>query len=645
MKNIYFDICAIALFALTLWICYSKRLVKGRAARFFVLFCVISLICAILDVWMEFTVNPLPITSEDVVLGTIISFTYKLLRNGCSALYIFYLFAITKTDFRARQVKWIIALSVPYAVLVITLLQNFFTHNVFIVTQETGYSRGPALYILYLIMLVYWLIGTGYCIYCRRYLAYRKWVALLSIYILTIISVLIQFLQETLMVEMFCTAIGLLMILLLVMRPEETIDSTVKLSSYEAYVNDLRNIIMTRQRFQIVVLNMINAVEVRTLIGDDKFNKYVSFLGTEMEKVCAEKHIDAELFFERPASLYLITRNVNADLRDMLVAFQKIVKKSIHDINKSVQVDAKVCIIRCPEDVDSFDEIINLGHQFIRLGAEDEVLYMASDLKKSADYDITIHIEEILHRAIAEGTLEMYYQPIYDVKTGRFRSAEALARIKDPIYGLVYPSVFIPAAEVSGLILIMGGVILEQVFKFISDYDLEKMGLSYIEINLSIAQCLQRDMSNNIKRLQKKYNVSPHQINFEITESLLGHLNTTLEKNVRDLFSMGYSFSLDDYGIGYSNIQRIRLLPLNIVKIDKSLVDDMFTNEGKAIIKNTVHMMQDINKKMVMEGVETVEAVDMCKELSCDYIQGYYYSHPLPEQEFVDFINQWNEKK
>jgi EAL domain-containing protein (putative c-di-GMP-specific phosphodiesterase class I) len=115
-----------------------------------------------------------------------------------------------------------------------------------------------------------------------------------------------------------------------------------------------------------------------------------------------------------------------------------------------------------------------------------------------------------------------------------------------------------------------------------------------------------------------------------------------MEKNVRELVDMGYTFSLDDYGVGYSNIQRLRTLPLRIIKIDKSMVDDMFTEDGEAIIRNTVHMMQEIHKELIVEGVETREAVEVCDSLSCDFIQGYYYSRPLPADEFVSFVKANN---
>jgi len=523
------------------------------------------------------------------------------------------------------------------------LLQNFFTHNVFVVTAEGGYSRGPALIALYLISFYYWIIGTGYCIYCRRYLAMGKWIALLSVYILTFISVLVELVKPVLMVEMFFTSIGMMMILLMVMRPEETIDASVKMSSWKAYQDDLRNILATGQIVQIAVVQLVNAIEIRAYIGEDEFNNYISEIGDELEKVCAAKHINADIYFERPASIYITTRNMQADLVSLLTAFEAAAQKRIQSyIDKGVRSDPKVCIIQCPEDLNEFQDIVNLGHRFTQFGEHDRIIQMASELKKARDYEVTSHIDEILNRAITEDTLEMYYQPIYDIKERRFRSAEALARVRDTRYGMVSPTVFIPAAEATGLILPMGEKILDAVYRFISENDIASIGLSYIEINLSVAQCLQRDLPEIVRRLQEKYDIDPSWVNFEVTETLLGNLNTIMEKNVRELVEMGYTFSLDDYGVGYSNIQRLRTLPLRIIKIDKSMVDDMFTEDGEAIIRNTVHMMQEIHKELIVEGVETREAVEVCDSLSCDFIQGYYYSRPLPADEFVSFVKASN---
>ena len=108
------------------------------------------------------------------------------------------------------------------------------------------------------------------------------------------------------------------------------------------------------------------------------------------------------------------------------------------------------------------------------------------------------------------------------------------------------------------------------------------------------------------------------------------------------LIQMGYTFALDDYGIGYSSIQRVNNLPLKLIKIDKSMLDEVFSKNGRKILHHTIRMMQSIGKEIVVEGAETEDAIDILKEMKCDYIQGYYYSRPLPVGDFVGYIEEQN---
>jgi EAL domain-containing protein (putative c-di-GMP-specific phosphodiesterase class I) len=188
----------------------------------------------------------------------------------------------------------------------------------------------------------------------------------------------------------------------------------------------------------------------------------------------------------------------------------------------------------------------------------------------------------------------------------------------------------------------IGDAVLDSVFRFVSEHDLDALGLRYIEINLSVAQCMQSSLTEKIVRLQNTYGVDPGRINLEITETTFEKISEVVLENVNELIRRGYSFALDDYGIGYSSIQRVNRLPLKLVKIDKSMLDEGSTANGRMILEHTVRMMQSIDKQLVAEGAETGDDVAMLEHMDCDYIQGYYFSRPLPEREFVRFIEEHN---
>ena len=145
-----------------------------------------------------------------------------------------------------------------------------------------------------------------------------------------------------------------------------------------------------------------------------------------------------------------------------------------------------------------------------------------------------------------------------------------------------------------------------------------------------------------MEKLRRKYDISPKNVNFELTETSFDDIGQVMDNNLKIISAMGYSFSLDDYGTGYSNIQRVTKLPFKIIKIDKSLVDEMSTPDGMFIIKNTIRMMKDINKEIVAEGVEKKEALDELCKMDCDFIQGFYFAKPMPKKEFLEFIKEHN---
>lgn len=643
MRNIFFDLCAIPTFIVILTTCRLRKMSHGRGNRLFILLNILSLICAVSDLFMELLVSAPPLSTFAIVVSSFLSYTYKLLRNSSLVVYLMFLCVITRTDYLIRSPKTRLILWLPIGVLAVLLIQNLFTHNVFTISANSGYTRGPMLVVFYAVALLYGIVGSAYCIYCERYLSFSKWIALFSIYILTFISVFIQLIRSDLLVEMFFTSVSLEMIMLIVMRPDESMNSSVGVQSWQAYQTDISNTILARQPVQIVVIHLTNAQEIRTYLGDELYNPFVEEISKAIRSQYRQHHIRQEMYFERPGTFYVTFEDAGLDVgRTIPAILNEMSERASLFANFGLHFAPRICIIRYPEDLTTYKAIINLGHRFVNLGSSDKVVMRASDLKQSGNFEVENHMEEILNRALVHHSFEMYYQPIYSIKDRRFHSAEALIRLNDSVYGTVLPSLFIPAAEKMGMISLIGDTILESVFRFIGSCDMEALGLEYIEVNLSVAQCMQKSLPETLRRFQEKYGVKPSQVNLEITETTFENISDTASRNLHELSRMGYSFSLDDYGTGYSNIQRLRELPLSIIKIDKTLVDQMFTKDGKVILVNTVRMMQGIDKQLVVEGVETKRAANFIAELSCDYIQGYYYSKPLSAEEFVRFLRENN---
>ena len=643
MGIIYFDICAIPLILMILFICYSRKLFKGTANRLFIVVVFLSLFCTIADLGMEVTDNMArPLSDAAKAVCNVSTYFYFLLRNTTPLFIILFLLALTRTTFLLKKDWQKVSFFAPFFLIIILLIQNPFTGFAFQITKNGGYTRGPLMVVFYSIATIYGIVGFLYCIYSRRYLNKYKWGSLLSIYVLNYISVGIQFFFPDLLIEMFCTAVSEMIILFAIIRPEEQMDLQTGMLSYTTYKVDIKNIIHSRVPATVCIIQIPNCREIRNYLGDIVYDKCLSSIANGIRSIKWNKRLTSEVYFEMPGTIYYITHNSKTGSLEIGNTLLETVKYSVAQyVETGVNFDPKICVVKCPDDLNDADSIDNLGHKFLLISRGDSVS-LAGEILSNRNYASTAHIEEIIDNAVKNDGIVMYYQPIYDIKTGKFHSAEALARIDDPTYGIVSPSVFIPAAEKRGGMIILGDIVLEKVFAFMSGIDFEALDLSYIEINLSVAQCMEPSLPDKILNLQKKYNISPERVNLEITETTFSDISDILLENVNKLIDMGYSFALDDYGIGYSSIQRVNRIPFKLIKLDKSLLDDVLSPNGRLIYESTLHMMQNVGKKVVSEGAETKLDVNLLKNMNGDYIQGFYFSKPLRGDDFIAFVKEHN---
>lgn len=633
-----FNMCAIPIYIIILCATFVRKTTKGIVNRWFIMMVIVSLATTIVDLIADGYELILPLEPMQLQIVTVANYLYFILRNATVVLYLFFLFALTRTDFHlhSRTSKYL--LLAPYAVIILLLATNPIHHKAFTTTAEHGYARGPLILVFYTISIGYALIGTGYLAYCARFLRSGKWLALISMYVLTFIAIFIQFFNSQLLVEMFSTAIAFLIVILLVLRPEEITDSNVGLPCWKAYQEEIRKLTLVRYPAQILITRFLNATQIRAYLGEERYNQYIKRIAEQLALYAKEKHLRLDIYYEAPGTIYwlLDAGSIGEDFEADFLEMNRRIEDATQNIKiLGVHLNPRVCLIQYPQDLTKADDIIHLGHEFHGLIPKDMLSVRAKHLVGTRHYEIGSKMGFILSQAIILQNFEMHYQPIYCLNDGTFHSAEALIRLKDACYGSISPEFFIPAAESRGLILPIGEFVLETVYRFIAENDIASLGLKYIEINLSVAQCLEVGLPQKIYALQEHYHVQPSQINFEITETMYDNIGTIVDANIDALKDMGYTFSLDDYGTGYSNIQRILRLPLSLIKLDKSLIEETANEQGKSIVKNTIAMMKDIKKQIVAEGVETQEQLDFLKSVGCDYIQGFFFSRPLPQDIFI----------
>ena len=242
-------------------------------------------------------------------------------------------------------------------------------------------------------------------------------------------------------------------------------------------------------------------------------------------------------------------------------------------------------------------------------------------------------IKRAVEKAVESNSVEMFLQPLMSTQNYKLVGAEALARIRDADGNLIPPGKFIPIAEKNGRISVLGEQMFEQACKFIHDYDTESMGLSWINVNLSPIQFLRPDLNERFTAILEKYKVPAEKIHLEITEeSMIDY--ALLKKQIQIMQGSGFQFVLDDYGSGYSNVSRLKRCPFVNIKLDMELVREYF-KDLDTLLPAVVQALKQMKFTITAEGVESLEMVETMKKIGCDYLQGFYFSKPLPADEFA----------
>lgn len=264
--------------------------------------------------------------------------------------------------------------------------------------------------------------------------------------------------------------------------------------------------------------------------------------------------------------------------------------------------------------------------------------------KQEMDNEISnrVSLTNDLRRAVENDELCVYYQPIVDLKTGKIKSAEALVRWIHPQRGFISPVEFIPIAEDSGLIGPLGLYVLKTACENAASWLPVVDDAPRISVNLSVKQLKLGLSKNVIGDIIKASKLPAENLTFEITESMvMNDIDDAIDwmKSIKDF---GISFSIDDFGTGYSSLSYLKRLPVDVLKIDRAFIKDVLKNsEDASLVEAIIAIGENLNLKVVAEGAEEKEQVNYLAKANCDYVQGYYFSKPVPGNEFVTLLKNW----
>ena len=641
MKILYFDLCAILILFILGISMFRKNLGVKTNKKIFLLY-LILFITTLFDFAAEAYDLWVPEDKISPPLLYILFYGYFLTRNLIPLVYQHYICAVTDTDHILKKKKWLRVLFVlPYVGICFLLIINLFSNKVFYFDENMVYTRGPLFLGLYVFASMYLYMGLIYLFVYRKVLTTEKLLALMSMYPWNLAAILIQAFAPEYMVEMFMNTISFVLIVNIVQRPEEQMNPTVGIQNHIAYMSDMKKAFLLNKPVQILLVKILNHQALLTILGYDTFNSLLKELAGKIQLCFGGKGSPCGFYYLENGLLAVTSENVSSSF--FKIPAQKIsemITDSIQMGKLDVELNGCICVFNCPQDFDEYDKMLSFLNTFYTyFPAKGSVTYLEElQEKQKSELRMRNEINGIVSKAIAENRFEMYYQPIYSVREKRFLSAEALIRLYDENYGFISPELFIKAAEKTGTILQIGEFVLDSVCRFAAECSRTGLPIDYIELNLSMKQCMQNDLTEKVLYYIEKYNIKPEQLNLEVTETAANTAQDIVAANMCELSKHNITFSLDDYGTGYSNFSRITELPFHIVKIDKSMADKVFDKTMKTILKYNIQLLKEIGMEILVEGVETEDMFKQFKEMGCDYIQGYYFSRPLPKNEFVEFI-------
>ncbi len=389
------------------------------------------------------------------------------------------------------------------------------------------------------------------------------------------------------------------------------------------------------QKGSLVIIDINNFKTINSTIGFWAGDVVLSKLAEILKKIQRKKDILARVGGDKFAIFLYGVKNKEETLlriKDILKDFEYIFEIE----NQKFLITISAGIAYFPDDGISKEDLFASAEAALKEAKKKGkgVEFYEKSLQKITLENLNLESE--LVEGIKKDEFVVYYQPIIDIQQNKVAMAEALIRWKKN-GKLVSPAKFIPILEERGLIKEIGAIVIDKVFRFIK----EKSINIPISINVSPKQ-IHIGFYMEIESLLKKHNINPSYVILEITESVLMENLDILLKNINELTRLGIRFEIDDFGTGYSSLAYLKKLPIYALKIDRTFIKDLPDDEEDvSISKAIISMGHSLGKKIIAEGVETKEQVQFLKDNGCEYVQGFYFSKPLPEDEFLEFMNKF----
>jgi diguanylate cyclase (GGDEF)-like protein/PAS domain S-box-containing protein len=408
---------------------------------------------------------------------------------------------------------------------------------------------------------------------------------------------------------------------------------------YDRFNHGLSRAQRNRGKLALMLIDVDRFKSVNDSLGRDAGDQLLKVVARKVAKTLRKTDTVARIGGDE---FIVILENINgvADARRVATKLLARIAEPIEVAGEKVQSSASIGISVYPQDGHAADELLkraDIAMHKAKESGKNNYLYYTEGMDSSAVRFLVV--EKDLRTAIEEDQLCLYYQPQVDLQTGDLVGVEALVRWNHPERGLILPSHFIPLAEETGLIVPLGEWLLRKAGEQQKRWMASGKYVGKIAVNLSPRQLRQRDFADRLGQILEEIGLPPRYLELEITEtSAMEHAGETINMLTK-LNQMGLSLAIDDFGTGYSSLAYLKRFPIQKLKIDRSFIHDIHTDQNDASIANSIiGLAHNMMLNVVAEGVENEQQASWLRKRGCDQAQGYLYAQPIPAEKLERFF-------
>jgi len=401
--------------------------------------------------------------------------------------------------------------------------------------------------------------------------------------------------------------------------------------------------------FTVVCFSLNRMEVINDSLGHQAGNAIIQSVAIRLQalsqQMARDRDVKCILTISRKDTFNILLTPLNTeDAQDVIRLLFSVLDEPFYLETKGVKLTASLGASFYPKDgVDQQALVVNAEAAMLRAKqfGGNKLEFYRSEI--NAQNPKQLELETDLHDAIKYNQLQLYYQPLVDIRSGKIIGMEALLRWPHPVHGFISPVHFIPLAEETGLIVPIGEWVLQEAC--IQTKTWHQMGFNHLKVAVNVSEKQMRDTTliNTIKRILTLTEFNPRFLELEITETAI--LDETVVPMIKEFKNMGLSLAVDDFGTGYSGLSYLKRFEIDKLKIDQSFIRDIPSNQNSmTIVSAIIAMAKELQVRTLAEGVETLEQLQFLQSKGCDYVQGYYFAKPLETNFFTQLLVNYRNK-